>query len=135
MEEGAMAKELLPDAFWARIAPLLPPEPPKPKGGRPRVSDRAALTGILFLLKTHPLGVLACRDGVWERDDVLAQAARLVPSGRLAQAAPGASRRAGPGRSHRLGPGRAGLRRGAGPGGGAKKRARTQRIAANRARS
>jgi transposase len=47
-----MAKELLPDAFWARIAPLLPPEPPKPKGGRPRVSDRAALTGILFVLKT-----------------------------------------------------------------------------------
>ncbi len=119
MEEGAMAKELLPDAFWARIAPLLPPEPPKPKGGRPRVSDRAALTGILFVVRTGiPLGVLACRDGVWERDDVLAQAARLVPSGRLAQAAPGASRRAGPGRSHRLGPGRAGLRRGAGPGGG-----------------
>jgi hypothetical protein len=27
MEEGAMAKELLPDALWARIAPLLPPEP------------------------------------------------------------------------------------------------------------
>jgi transposase len=51
MEEGAMAKELLPDALWARIAPLLPPEPPKPKGGRPRVSDRAALTGILFVLK------------------------------------------------------------------------------------
>jgi hypothetical protein len=34
--KGAMAKELLPDALWARIAPLLPPEPPKPKGGRPR---------------------------------------------------------------------------------------------------
>ena len=49
---GAMAKELVPDALWARIAPLLPPEPPKPKGGRPRVSDRAALTGILFVLKT-----------------------------------------------------------------------------------
>jgi transposase len=48
MEEGAMAKELLPDALWARIAPLLPPEPPKPKGGRPRVSDRAALTGIRY---------------------------------------------------------------------------------------
>src|ERR687894_158812 len=52
MEEGAMAKELLPDALWTRIAPLLPPEPPKPKGGRPRVSDRAALTGIIFVLKT-----------------------------------------------------------------------------------
>lgn len=47
-----MAKELLPDALWLRIAPLLPPEAPKPKGGRPRVSDRAALTGILFVLKT-----------------------------------------------------------------------------------
>ncbi len=47
-----MAKELLPDALWAQIAPLLPPEPPKPKGGRARVSDRAALTRILFVLKT-----------------------------------------------------------------------------------
>jgi hypothetical protein len=32
-----MAKEPLPDALWARIAPPLPPEPPKPKGGRPLV--------------------------------------------------------------------------------------------------
>jgi hypothetical protein len=30
-----MAKELVPDALWARIAPLLSPEPPKPKGGQP----------------------------------------------------------------------------------------------------
>src|SRR6266508_5961116 len=119
MEEGDMAKELLPDAFWARIAPLLPPEPPKPKGGRPRRVGPGGADGDPVRAEDgHPLGVLACRDGVWERDDVLAQAARLVPSGRLAQAAPGASRRAGPGRSHRLGPGRAGLRRGAGPGGG-----------------
>jgi hypothetical protein len=28
------------------------PEPPKPKGGRPRIVDRAALTGIRFVLKT-----------------------------------------------------------------------------------
>ena len=47
-----MAKPLLPDALWERIEPLLPPERPKPKGGRPRVPDRAALTGILFVLKT-----------------------------------------------------------------------------------
>ncbi|WP_284213541.1 transposase, partial [Methylobacterium oxalidis] len=39
-----MAKPLLPDGLWAVIAPLLPPEPAKPKGGRPRTSDRAALT-------------------------------------------------------------------------------------------
>lgn len=45
-------KPLLPDDLWAVIEPLLPPEPPKPTGGRPRVPDRAALTGILFVLRT-----------------------------------------------------------------------------------
>ncbi len=34
------------------VEPLLPEEPPKPKGGRPRIDDRAALTGILFVLKS-----------------------------------------------------------------------------------
>src|SRR6266508_1690368 len=47
-----MAKPLVSDSLWAAIQPLLPPEPPKPKGGRPRVPDRAALTGIIFVLKT-----------------------------------------------------------------------------------
>ena len=47
-----MRAPLLPDGLWKLIAPLLPVEPPKPKGGRPRVPDRAALTGILFVLKT-----------------------------------------------------------------------------------
>ncbi len=47
-----MSKPLLPDDLWAVIEPLLPPEPPKPKGGRPRVPDRAALTGILFVLRS-----------------------------------------------------------------------------------
>ena len=41
-----MAKPLVTDELWSTIEPLLPKEPPKPKGGRPRVSDRAALTGI-----------------------------------------------------------------------------------------
>jgi transposase len=47
-----MAKPLVPDDLWAAVAPLLPPEPPKPKGGRPRLSDRAALTGIVFVLRS-----------------------------------------------------------------------------------
>ncbi len=47
-----MAKPLLPDDLWAVVEPLLPPAPPKPKGGRPRVPDRAALTGIVFVLRS-----------------------------------------------------------------------------------
>jgi transposase len=45
--------ELVSDELWERIEPLLPPEPePSPKGGRPRLSNRQALTGIVFVLKT-----------------------------------------------------------------------------------
>jgi transposase len=47
-----MARELLPDELWEVIAPLLPPERPKPKGGRPRVPDREALIGIIFVLRS-----------------------------------------------------------------------------------
>ncbi len=47
-----MSKPLVPDELWGTIEPLLPTEPPKPKGGRPRVPDRACLTGIVFVLKT-----------------------------------------------------------------------------------
>jgi transposase len=47
-----MSKELVSDELWEAIEPLLPEEPEKPKGGRPRVPDRAALTGIVFVLKS-----------------------------------------------------------------------------------
>jgi transposase len=47
-----MAKPLVTDELWEVIGPLLPEEPPKPKRGRPRIPNRAALTGILFVLKT-----------------------------------------------------------------------------------
>jgi transposase len=47
-----MAKELVPDELWNTIEPLLPEEAPKPKGGRPRVDDRSALAGIIFVLKS-----------------------------------------------------------------------------------
>ena len=46
------ASSLVPDDLWEAIEPLLPKEPPKPKGGRPRVSNRAALGGIIFVLRT-----------------------------------------------------------------------------------
>jgi transposase len=47
-----MATPLLPDDLREAIEPLLPPEPPKPNGGRPCVPDRAVLTGILFVLRS-----------------------------------------------------------------------------------
>src|SRR5512146_329562 len=81
-----MSKPLVSDELWAVVEPLLPAEPPKPQGGRPRLSDRAALTGIIFVLKSgipwemlpQELGCgsgMTCwrrlrdwqRAGVWER--------------------------------------------------------------------
>ncbi len=47
-----MSKLLVPDDLWMIVEPLLPPEPPKPKGGRPWIPDRACLTGIIFVLKS-----------------------------------------------------------------------------------
>src|SRR5262245_55994167 len=126
---------LIDDTLWESVEPLLPPERPKPKGGRPRVSDRAALTGILFVLSSGiPWEMLppemgcgsgmTCwrrlRDwqkaGVWDRLhklflDRLGQADRIDWS----RASIDASTVASPG--------------------GAKKPGRIQRIAANRARS
>lgn len=47
-----MAAVLLSDALWDLIEPLLPVPPLRPHGGRPRVPDRACLTGILFVLRS-----------------------------------------------------------------------------------
>ena len=47
-----MAAALLPDPLWDLVEPFLPIPPRRPKGGRPRVSDRACLTGILFVLRS-----------------------------------------------------------------------------------
>lgn len=69
-----MAKQLVSDELWTVVAPLLPPSPAHPKGGRPRVEDRAALTGILFVLRSGiPWEMLpaemACGSGMtcWRR--------------------------------------------------------------------
>ena len=47
-----MAKPLLTEELWLCIEPLIPKRVVSPKGGRPAVPARAALTGILFVLKT-----------------------------------------------------------------------------------
>jgi transposase len=130
-----MAKQLVSDELWQIIEPLLPPEPEKPKGGRPRVSNRAALAGILFVLQTGiPWEMLPAemgcgsgmtcwrrlRDwqeaGVWDR-------LHLVLLEKLAGA-------------EQLDWSRASLDAGSVPApGGAKRPAQIQRIAENRARS
>ncbi len=43
---------LINEALWKKNQPILPPEQPRPKGGRLRGPDRLALTGILFVART-----------------------------------------------------------------------------------
>jgi transposase len=69
-----VAKLLLPDEVWDAVRPLLPPRPPSVKGGRPRLDDRRALTGVLFVLRTGVPwdklpGELGCGSGMtcWRR--------------------------------------------------------------------
>jgi transposase len=47
-----MRKRRVTESLWRAIAPLLPERKPSPKGGRPPVSDRACLEGIIFVLRT-----------------------------------------------------------------------------------
>jgi len=47
-----MSTPLLPDALWNLIQPMLPSPTPRPKDGRPRLPDRACVTGILFVLRS-----------------------------------------------------------------------------------
>jgi putative transposase len=74
----------LPDALWERSEPLLPPERPKPQGGRPRMANRQAREAILSVLctgcqwKLLPRRVGAASTGherfqAWQRAGVCAQ--------------------------------------------------------------
>ena len=47
-----MSKRLVPDELWTIIELLLPPEPLKLNGGRPRVPDRAAFASIIYVLRS-----------------------------------------------------------------------------------
>lgn len=54
MATHSCAERLVSDELWKLVEPLVPPRPPIKHGrtGRPRVPDRAALAGIIFVLKT-----------------------------------------------------------------------------------
>lgn len=94
---ASMGKELVSDELWKIIKPLLPSETSKPKSGRPRVPDRAALSGIVFVLRTGILwGMLPNELGFGQRRDLLAALQRLAEGGRLAQAALRLARQARP---------------------------------------
>jgi len=65
---------LLPKRLWIEIEPLLPKHTASPQGGRPAVSNRACLIGIIFVLKSGlPWNMLpaemGCGSGVtcWRR--------------------------------------------------------------------
>jgi transposase len=133
-----MPKPLLTDELWALVEPLLPGQRPEPKGGRPRMDDRAALTGILFRAQErHTLGDAPPADGMcgsgmtrWRRLRGWHAAGvweRLQEEGLLDSL----------GQADLLDCSRASLGSASvpAPRGGAKKPARTRRIAANRAPS
>jgi transposase len=79
----SLADRLLPDALWQRIQPLLPPPPPRPRGGVPRrVSDRSCVAAIIFMARTStpwallPAKELGCGSATtcWRRLDEWARA-------------------------------------------------------------
>ncbi len=46
------AAVLIPDRLWDLVEPFLPAPITRPRGGRPRLSDRACLAGIVFVLRS-----------------------------------------------------------------------------------
>ncbi|KEZ77353.1 transposase [Salinisphaera hydrothermalis C41B8] len=69
-----MTSKIVSDELWAIVEPLLPEPEVSARGGRPPISNRAALTGILFVLRSgipwHMLPQeMGCGSGVtcWRR--------------------------------------------------------------------
>jgi len=101
---AGLSKPSVSDALWNLIAPLLPPEPPEPKGGWPCLPDWAALTGILSVRRTGLPGALLPPRWVRQRHDLLAAAPRRAARGRGGAAPPHPARAAWGGRPKRWGP-------------------------------
>lgn len=75
------------ERVWNSIEPLLPKEPPKPKGGRPRCNDKDVLRGILFILETgFSLGKAPQGDGMRLWHDLLAASATMASCRGMEQA-------------------------------------------------
>lgn len=83
MPDAATERALM-DRLWDRVRPLLPPQAPQPRGGRPFADDRSCFEGIVYLLRNglrwrqmpacYPSGVTCWRRhrqwteaGVWHR--------------------------------------------------------------------
>ncbi len=47
-----MIRKIISNQLCKSLQPLLPPQQPSPRGGRPRLDDYAVLNGILFVLTT-----------------------------------------------------------------------------------
>jgi transposase len=70
----SLVDRLLPDGLWQRMQPLLPPPPPRPRGGVPRrVSDRNCVAALVFMARTSTPWS-CCRPRSWA-------VARLRPAG------------------------------------------------------
>ena len=86
-----------------RIEPHIPPEPPKPKGGRPPVAARAgAERDTLRAQDGYPVGTSASGDGLRLRHDLLASPTRLAGRRRLAEDLADVAGRTGANRRDRL---------------------------------
>ena len=88
---GRKREQELLDRMWERVRPLLPPRPPRPKGGHPFADDKACFAGIVYQLRNairwndmpeqFPSGVTCWRrHRDWTRAGVWPKVWKRVPS-------------------------------------------------------
>lgn len=86
-----MSRPILPDELWEMLKPVIPKRAYRAKAGRPPVTNREALTGILFVLKTgiaweHLPKEIQCGSGMtclrrlreWQADGTWEEIRRIV---------------------------------------------------------